>query len=97
MIDINVLKRRGVISDAQARAIEDALETLMAMDIAMRSETWSDRVDPNEVTKAIIGIIEAFSYTHDDLEIMFQNEGLREIAMNKKKDIQLWSLSETLH
>ena len=97
MIDINVLKRRGVISDAQAKAVEDALETLMAMDIAMRSETWSDHVDTNEVTKAIISIIEAFSYTHDNLENMFQNEGLREIAMNKKKDIQLWSLSGTPH
>jgi hypothetical protein len=94
MINSAVLKWTSPISDTQALAVQEVLECLMNVDICLRSENIEDVIDPDDVTKTIIKVIEAFSFSHKNLEDSFENDGLREAAKMKRKLLEAEVMAE---
>ncbi len=73
------------ITDAQASAVAEAIDCLIAVDVALRGVVQAKEVDPDTVTASILRLIFAFSHAHGDLEAIFDGaSGLRAIAEQKR-------------
>ena len=94
MINNALLKWTSPISDTQASAIHQVLDCLMNIDISLRSEELENTIDPDDVTRTIIGVIEAFSFSHESLENSFENDGLRDAAKMKRKLLEAELMAE---
>lgn len=78
---------RQPISNEQAEVIGTTLDALMRVDIGMRTD-MIDFVNPDEVTKAIINIVDVFSYCNDELDSVLDETGIRTMVRAKKEMIE---------
>lgn len=75
------------ISDDQALCVSAALQQLMKFEISIREGLVSQTTNPDDISVLIGLIIKAFSYTHPQLEDVFEKNNFRDIAFGKLQAI----------
>lgn len=72
-----------LITENQAETIEQTIDLLMRIDIALRSNL-AEVIPCDDVTRVIIKLIESFSHTSERLEHNFIETGMRDIAYARR-------------